>query len=104
NGVMTMRASESTPAPRDQATAVITEAKRQQWGDAVMWDAAADKPVAVNRDKYGRFFLEAGIRPALEGSWTVQLADGSSVECRTVLSATRQMLDASYTPEQVEKL
>ncbi|MEX0777744.1 MAG: molybdopterin-dependent oxidoreductase [Phycisphaeraceae bacterium] len=104
NGVQTLAAGQANPPPRDQATAVITEAKRQQWGDAVMWDSAADKPVAVNRDKYGKFFLDTGLAPALEGAWQVKLADGATVECRTVMSVTRQMLDDSYTPQQVEKL
>jgi nitrate reductase alpha subunit len=104
NGVTMLKPGQAPPPPRQQSTALLSEEKRRQWDDAVMWDAAANKPVATTRDQFGKFFLDAKIDPALEGSWSIKLVDGATVECRTVMSVTRQMLDDSYTPVQVEKL
>lgn len=42
-----------------------------------------------------------GLEPALRGRWTVQLADGSSVEVVTVLSLLEERL-ADYVPERAD--
>lgn len=104
NGLTLLKSGEAAPMPHRQATAVISEAKRQEWGDYVLIDRNRKTPVPVSRDQVGRYFTDTNLQPALEGSHHIKLADGSTVECRTVLDVTRQMLDASYTPEQVERL
>jgi len=91
------------PAIHSQPGPVITEAKRQEWGDYVVW-VDGRGPVAVNRDQIDAHFRELGVRPRLEGEVDVPLADGGSVRCRTVFDATRELLDATYTPENVEKI
>ncbi|UCE86032.1 MAG: molybdopterin-dependent oxidoreductase, partial [Deltaproteobacteria bacterium] len=51
-----------------------------------------------------RATLDPGdVDPALEGSATVRLADGSEVEVRPVLASLREMLDRDYTPEKVHE-
>lgn len=87
-----------------QPAIVIPEEKRKEWGDHVVWNARTQQPAPVNRDQVGRFFAEASVDPQLEGEVTVKLADGTQVTCLTVFEATRRMLDASYKPEQVEKI
>ena len=42
--------------------------------------------------------------PQLEGQFEVKLASGETVSCRTVFDVTKELLDSSYTPEQVAKL
>jgi len=42
------------------------------------------------------------LRPAVEGRWTVQTADGKSVEVTTVFELTRELCDRDYTPEKVQ--
>jgi nitrate reductase alpha subunit len=103
NTVVTAR-GERGPAVHKQPGPVITQAKREEWGDHVMWDERSGRPVAVNRDLVADRFRRLGIDPRLEGTMTVTLADGSTVECRTVFDATREMLDATYTPENVERI
>ncbi len=97
------RASTGPPIHR-QPAAVIPEAKRLEWGDFVIWDTNTRAPVAVNRDHVGRRFVTLGAVPQLEGSFRITLADGTAVECRTVFDVTRELLDSTYTPEQVEKI
>ncbi len=104
NGVVLLQAGEAAPLPHRQSGAVLTQERRATWGDHVVWDTRADAPTAVNRDQIGRHFEQTGIEPMLEGTVRVKLADGGTVECRTVFDVTRQMLDASYSPEQVSKL
>ncbi len=58
-------------------------------GDFVVWDAAARAPRAVTRDQLGERMEAAGIRPALEWSGRIRLADGSEVEATTTWSAYR---------------
>lgn len=104
NGVQVLAAGQSPPPPARQAFAVITEERRRQWGDMVVWNLRTGAPAAVSRDMVGRFFDAAGIDAALGGTFEVALRDGRRVQCRTVFDVTREMLDASYTPEHVEKL
>ena len=87
-----------------QSGMILTKSQRAAWGDHVIWDAKAAKPVAIHRDLVGDHFAKLGIDPALEGEFEVALQDGSKVKCRTVFTATREMLDQSYTPDKVEQL
>lgn len=102
NGITLVKAGGKPPPPHQQPSGVVTEARRAEWNDYVVWDAVRKTPAAINRDQIGKFFT--GITPALAGTFAVKLASGETVTCRTVFDVTRQMLDASYTPEQVEKL
>lgn len=102
NNCVLLADGQKPPAMIDQPGAIIPAAKRAEWGDYVAWDAAAAKPVAVHRDQVGSLAdaLPAGL--ALDAEPSVTLADGSSVRCATVWTTTKQHLDASYTPEQVQ--
>ncbi len=104
NGLVVLRNGEKAPAPYLQPYALVTEERRLQWGDYVCWDRAAQQPAIINRDQVGKLFFDTNIQPALEGTFDVRLANGQTVQCRTVFDATREMLDGSYTPDQVEKL
>jgi nitrate reductase alpha subunit len=91
------------PPIHRQPGPVVSREKRLEWGDHVVWDEGRG-PVAVNRDQVDGRFRELGLRPRLEGSVEVGLADGSTVRCRTVFDATRELLDATYTPDNVERI
>jgi len=99
-----VRTGAAGPAIHQQQGPVIAEAMRESWGDHVVWDRAKGAPAAVNRDLIGARFTETGVDAALEGRFEVTLADGAKVPCVTVLQANRDVIDASYTPEQVEQL
>ncbi|MEX1027614.1 MAG: molybdopterin-dependent oxidoreductase [Candidatus Paceibacterota bacterium] len=104
NGVQITEPGEASPQPYQQAGAVLGRERREEWGDFVTWDASADRPVPIHRDQVGKYFAETGVQPKLTGTFSVELTDGTSVECRTVFDVTQEMLNSSYTPEQVEKL
>ena len=59
------------------------------------WDTATGAPVIVGTDRLG---FADGVRPALEGSWTVTLADGSIVDATPGFALVREEL-ARWTPE-----
>jgi len=104
NNTTITEAGKKGPAIHKQSGPVIPRQKRLAWGDAVLWDERRNGPVAVNRDQISAHFEQLDLAPRLEGEVTVTLADGSTVACRTVFDATRQMLDGSYTPEQVARI
>ncbi len=109
NGVVVLQEGERSPPPHLQPTAILTEKRRQEWGDYVCWNQNTGGPntggpAVVTRDQVGKFFFESGVAPSLTGEFQVKLADGQAVVCRTVFDVTRELLDSSYTPELVEKL
>jgi len=104
NATVVLAPGERGPVIHEQSGAVIDQAKRLEWGDYVVWDEARNRPQAVTRDEVGVHFARRGVTPRLEGETLMRLADGESVRCRTVFSLTREMLDTSYTPEDVEKI
>ncbi len=62
----------------------LTAEQHAKLGDFVVWDEASGGPRAVTRDDVGERMAAAGIRPALEGRWTLALADGKRVEVATL--------------------
>ncbi len=62
----------------------LTAEQHAQLGDFVVWDERRGGPRAVTRDDVGETMAAKGIAPALEGTFPVPLADGSTVECATL--------------------
>jgi nitrate reductase alpha subunit len=62
----------------------LTPEQHQRIGDFVVWDRATGAPRALTRDDIGRRLAAQGIDPALEGTFNVKLADGSTVEAATL--------------------
>jgi nitrate reductase / nitrite oxidoreductase, alpha subunit len=61
----------------------LTDEQHAKLGDFVVWDAKTNQPRAIHRDQVGGRLKEAGIDPALEGTWKVKLVDGKEVEVKT---------------------
>ncbi|OQW90655.1 MAG: molybdopterin oxidoreductase [Beggiatoa sp. IS2] len=104
SGVVMVKEGEKEPATHKQPGPVFTEKQWKAWGDFVVWDEKQDKPVAVNRDQIGQRFANTKVEPQLIGDVSVKLVDGKTISCRTVFDVTREMVDGSYTPTDVEKL
>jgi DMSO reductase family type II enzyme molybdopterin subunit len=72
-----------------------------------LWDAASGRAVeAPGSEGLGRgttLRLDA-LDPALEGRYSVELADGSQVEVRPVFEGLRERLLADYTPERAARI
>ena len=103
NNTVVVPAGGPGPPIHEQPGPVVSQEKRDEWGDHVVWDRRRRGPAVVNRDQIDRHFPRA-LDPALEGRFDVELVDGSRVSCRPVFDVTREMLDGSYRPEQVEKV
>ncbi len=71
-----------------------------------LWDENKSKVVlAPGTEGMRKASLALGsIKPALEGSFSVKLADGSLVEVETVFSVLRRDLDRDYTPEKAAEI
>lgn len=104
NHVIVVKPGEKAPPNVLQSGAVITQQMREAWGDHVLWDTKTGAPAVVNRDQVGAHFEATGLDPQLLGEVEVTLVDGAKVKCRTVFDVTKEMLDGSYTPADVEKL
>ena len=59
----------------------LTDEQHDKIGDRVVWDAKADKAVALTRDEIGS---KTPVDPVLDGKWKVKLVDGSEVEVQTL--------------------
>ncbi len=67
----------------------ITDAQRAQIGDFCMWDAQANKVVAVSRDEVGKHIA---FDPALTGEFTITTTDGESVTVMPIYEMYRRHL------------
>ena len=94
----------AAPPTTAQNGVQIPESLRGEFADFVVWDERTGRPVAVSRDQVGDRFTAAGIDPALTGTFTVTLADGTTVQARTVFDLTTQYLDDAMTPEAVSRI
>ena len=65
----------------------LTLEQYERLGDYVVWDEATGRPVALTRDDVGDRLSAKDIRPALEWTGTLRLADGSVVEAQSTWSA-----------------
>ena len=64
----------------------LTDKQYEQLGDFVVWDEATGKPAAITRDDVGGRLRAKGLRPALQGTFTVATTDGKRVEVMTLWS------------------
>ncbi|MBE7505520.1 MAG: molybdopterin-dependent oxidoreductase [Planctomycetia bacterium] len=106
----------STLAPDGPSMKVqgFTAEQHQTLGDRVIWDTKTNKPVALTRDDVGGRMRSRKIEPALEGTWTIKLADGSEVEVMTLWSMYQihlkdydleSVADVTHSPaELIERL
>ena len=104
NWTKVLAEGEKPPPTPAQNGIQIPSALRGEFADFVVWDAKSNGPAAVSRDHVGEHFRKRGIEPALEGTVTVQLANGSTVIARPVFDLIQQYLLETMTPEVVEKI
>ncbi len=101
NQTHVMGADEKEPPPGKQTDMLIPGKLRQEWGDYVWWDQAANAPKAITRDDVGR---KSSIGdPRLEGSIEVTLADGKKVRCRPAFDLVKEYA-AHFDPKTIEEL
>jgi len=104
NATFVLPKDQKAPPTIQQAGKQIPEPLLGEFADFVMWDTRTKKPVPVSHDELGEHFEKLGIEPALEGRFSVTLADGKEIEVRPVLSLIREYLDRNMTPPQVSAL
>ncbi len=92
------------PPPLRQNEQWIPEDLRSEWGDFVVWDIHTKKPKVVTRDDVGARFEALGIEPALEGTYQLVLADGTTVEAAPVFELVKRIVLTTYTPENVAEM
>lgn len=78
----------------------LTDEQRQRIGDFCVWDTEAERVAFISRDEVGDRMRVAA---ALEGTFTVRLADGSTTEVMPVFEMYRRHL-VDYDPETVEDI
>jgi len=64
---------------------------REEWGDYVVWDKASNVPRAVTREDVGSKLLEKKLDPALEGTFTAKMVDGTEVELKPVFQLYKEL-------------
>jgi len=104
NFTAVLPAGQAPPPPGVQQQQYIPAALREQWGDAVVWDATKNAPVTLTRDMVGDYFDRAKINPALEGTFEVTLADGRKVKCRPSFDLVKQYIFDNFSPAATEAI
>ncbi len=78
--------SDLTPNGPSMKIQGFTEEQHERLGDFVVWDVNQNRPRAINRDDVGETLEKKGIRPSLDGEFTIKLLDGTQVEVATLWS------------------
>ena len=92
----------------------LTDGQYAKLGDFVVWDEVSSASAAITRDDVGGRLAKKGIRPALEGTFTITTVDGQRVEVTTLFSLYKIHLkdydletvhEITHAPkEQIEQL
>jgi len=104
NWTRVLEPGEAPPTPVQQEGTVVPADLREDLADFVVWDQGRNAPAAVSRDQVGAHFARSGMDPALEGSFQLALADGTTVEARPVFDLTRQYLEDNLTPDRCSRI
>lgn len=97
-GVVTLAAGEKVPPVARHRSQYVTAELAGELQPAMIWDRRSRAARAVARDQFGRAAGAAGLDPDLRARRAITLADGRSVEVRTVFSLTEQYLNENFTP------
>lgn len=90
--------------PGSHTEQLLPSALRAEWGDYLVWDRKRGGPAALSRDQVGTHFDAAKLDPALEGEFTVTLADGKKVTVRPGFDLVRSYVLDNFTPAQTEEM
>lgn len=104
NYLKILKPGETPPPPYLQGVPFVEPKIRERWGDFVIWDEKENQPRAISRDLYGEKLLEAGISPALEGSFTIRDREGRELRVSTVFQVLKDYILANFSPPQVEEI
>ncbi len=102
--IKVVKDGEKAPGGLKQNMPFITQKMRDKWGDFMIYDTVKKTAVPVNRDDYGNNMVKKGFMPALEGKFSIKLADGNTVEVRTVFDMMSEYVMENYDPKTVEEL
>ncbi len=101
NQTRVLKTGEKEPPPGTHQDMLISADLRDEWGDGVWWDSAANRPRAITRDHVGE---HSDIHhPLLKGEVNVTLVDGSPVRCRPIYDLIEEYAD-HFDPATVEEL
>jgi nitrate reductase alpha subunit len=103
NYIELLRPGQKAPPPFRQGVQIIPESMREEWGDFVVWDVAANSPRVITRDDVGERFKERGIDPALTSRYRVRTLKGAEVEVRPVFDILHEYI-SYFTPQRVSEI
>lgn len=103
NFVKVLAPGESPDPGIAQGSQYVPQSLREEWGDFVVWDLASGSPRVVTRDQVGTYFQEAGIDPALRGTFSVRTTDGRTVQVRPVFDLVVEYLQ-NFDPATVSEI
>ena len=97
---------EKPPAPIKQGGQQhISRGLLDEFGSFVVWDKDKNALGAVTRDDVGKYFVEKGIKPVLDGEeYEVVDLKGNKLKVRTVYSILSQYIKDNFDPATVSKI
>ncbi|MCX7811670.1 MAG: molybdopterin-dependent oxidoreductase [Leptospiraceae bacterium] len=99
--IVVLKEGDKPPKPTLQFGPIVSESLRKEWGDYVVWDKESKKPIIVTRDQYGKRF---NINAALEGTFTVKLANGKEIKVRPVFDLYKEYIMNNFDLDTVSEI
>ncbi|MER3450615.1 MAG: molybdopterin oxidoreductase, partial [Chloroflexota bacterium] len=103
NFTKVLEPGQTADPPINQAAQYVPRTLRDEWGDFVVWDLNSQSPRVITRDQVGKYFQEAGIDPALRGTFSVRTVDGRTVQVRPVFDLLVEYLE-NFDPVTVSEV
>lgn len=100
----TLKEGEKPEKPLKQKDINVAASLRESWGDSVVWDLKLGKAVPLTRDDYGSRYSSKNINAALEGSYSLELANGQKVAVRPSFDLIRQYIDDNFDPASTARI
>ncbi|GIX43284.1 MAG: hypothetical protein KatS3mg129_3017 [Leptospiraceae bacterium] len=99
--IVILKQGDKPPKPTLQFGPIVSESLRKEWGDYVVWDKDSNQPIIVTRDHYGKKF---NINAALEGTFTIKLANGKKIKVRPVFDLLKEYIMNNFDPDTVSEI
>lgn len=104
NYIEIIKKEEKNKPPLKQGVPFVDEEMAKEWGDFMIWDENKNALSVITRDDYGKYMIDKGVNPVLEGKFKIKTLDGKEVEVRTVFDLMKEYVMENYDPKSVEEL
>ncbi len=104
NYIETIKKGERPKPAIKQGVPFVDEELAKEWDDFMIWDENKRAPAVITRDDYGKYMIDKGLNPVLEGKFKVKTIEGKEIEVRTVFDLMKEYVMENFEPKTVEEI